>query len=153
MNEVLGGLTLRQRVRDEAAERMDRSQREFVLRQQLEAIRRELGEEDQAPTHDYRRRLEEIPLPEAVAEAVGRELDRLERMSEQSPEHSWILTWLDTVFELPWGKTTRDNLDLTAAREVLDEDHTGLERSNGKGAAAIIVTTQHDWCHGTIRIL
>jgi ATP-dependent Lon protease len=127
MNEVLGGLTLRQRVRDEAAERMDRSQREFVLRQQLEAIRRELGEEDQAPTHDYRRRLEEIPLPEAVAEAVGRELDRLERMSEQSPEHSWILTWLDTVFELPWGKTTRDNLDLTAAREVLDEDHTGLD--------------------------
>jgi ATP-dependent Lon protease len=92
----------------------------------MEAIRRELGDDEGTVTSEYRQRLEEIDLPEAVAEAVSRELDRLERLSEQSPEHSWIRTWLDTTFELPWGKSTEDNLDLLAAREVLDEDHTGL---------------------------
>ncbi|MDJ0497246.1 MAG: AAA family ATPase, partial [Acidimicrobiia bacterium] len=127
MNEVLAGMTLRQKVRDEAAERIDKNQRDFVLRQQMEAIRKELGEDSDAASGDYRRLLEETPLPEAVAEAVRRELDRLDRMSEQSPEHSWIRTWLDTTFELPWGKTTEDNLHLGEARAVLDADHTGLE--------------------------
>ena len=127
MNEVLAGMTLRQKVRDEASERIDKNQRDFVLRQQMEAIRKELGEDGDAVTSDYHRRLEETDLPEAVAEAVKRELDRLDRMSEQSPEHSWIRTWLDTTFELPWGKATEDNLDLGEARAVLDADHTGLE--------------------------
>ncbi len=127
MNEVLAGMTLRQKVRDEAAERIDKNQRDFVLRQQMEAIRKELGEDGDTATGDYRRLLEETPLPEAVAEAVKRELDRLDRMSEQSPEHSWIRTWLDTTFELPWGETTEDNLHLGEARAVLDADHTGLE--------------------------
>ena len=127
MNEVLAGMTLRQKVRDEAAERIDKNQRDFVLRQQMEAIRKELGEDGDGAAGDYRRRLEETDLPEAVAEAVRRELDRLDQMSEQSPEHSWIRTWLDTTFELPWGKTTEDNLDLGEARTVLNADHTGLE--------------------------
>lgn len=127
MNEVLAGMTLRQKVRDEAAERIEKNQRDFVLRQQMEAIRKELGEDGDAATSDYHRRLEEADLPEAVAEAVKRELDRLDRMSEQSPEHSWVRTWLDTTFELPWGKRTEDNLDLGEARSVLDADHTGLE--------------------------
>jgi ATP-dependent Lon protease len=126
MNETLAGMTLRQRVREEAVERIDKNQREFVLRQQMEAIRRELGDDEGTVSGEYRQRLEEADLPEVVAEAVGREIDRLERLNEQSPEHSWIRTWLDTTFELPWGKTTEDNLDLGAAREVLDEDHTGL---------------------------
>jgi ATP-dependent Lon protease len=126
MNETLAAMTLRRRVRDDATERIDKSQREFVLRQQMDAIRRELGEDDSTVTGEYRERLADTELPEAVAEAVERELDRLERLSDQSPEHSWIRTWLDTTFDLPWGRRTEDNLDLTSARRVLDEDHAGL---------------------------
>ncbi len=127
MTEVLAGMTLRQRVRDEAAESIDKNQREFLLRQQMAAIRKELGEDEATVTGEYRQRLEDTNLPDAVAEDVGREIDRLERLSEQSPEHSWIRTWLDTAFELPWGVTTDDNLDLEEARTVLDTDHTGLD--------------------------
>ena len=127
MNEILAGMTLRRRVRDEAAERIDKTQREFLLRQQMETIRDELGEAGGTVVDEYRRRFEEADLPNAVAETVSGEIDRLDRLSEQSPEHSWIRTWLDTTLELPWGRTTEDNLDLEAARAVLDEDHTGLD--------------------------
>ena len=126
MSEILADITLRQRVREDATERIDKTQREYILRQQLEAIRKELGE-DEDVTSEYRTKLEDVEMPEKVAEAVEREIDRLERMNEQSPEHSWIRTWLDTVFDLPWGMTTEDNLDLEQGREVLDADHTGLD--------------------------
>jgi ATP-dependent Lon protease len=126
MNEVLGGLSLRQRVRDEATERIDKTQREYLLRQQMEAIRDELGEGEETVVGEYRKLFVETDLPSAAAETVSREIDRLERLNEQSPEHAWIRTWLDTIFELPWGEATEDNLDLEAARAVLDEDHTGL---------------------------
>jgi ATP-dependent Lon protease len=125
MREVLADLNLRRKVRDEAAERIDKSQREYILRQQMEAIRKELGDDDDV-AGQYRQRLAETELPEKVAEAVEREIDRLERMSEQSPEHSWIRTWLDTVFEVPWDSHTDDRLDLNEAWTVLDADHTGL---------------------------
>jgi len=125
MREVLGDLELRRRVRDDAAERIDKSQRDYLLRQQMEAIKKELGEEAGA-ADSYRARLEETAFPEKVKEAVTREIDRLERMSEQSPEHSWIRTWLDTMFDLPWGMTSDDRLDLNEAWAVLDADHTGL---------------------------
>ena len=125
MREVLADLELRRRVRDDAAERIDKSQREYLLRQQMEAIKKELGEE-QGASDSYRARLEETAFPEKVKEAVAREIDRLERMSEQSPEHSWIRTWLDTMFDLPWGQRSEDRLDLNEAWTVLDADHTGL---------------------------
>ncbi len=127
MNEILAGITLRQRVRDEATERIDKSQRDFILRQQMESIKSELGEGNGDVISEYRQKLEEADLPEQAAEAVTREIDRLERMSEQSPEHSWIRTWLDTMFEIPWSHRTEDQLDLTQARDVLDADHTGLD--------------------------
>ncbi|MDX2342740.1 MAG: endopeptidase La [Acidimicrobiia bacterium] len=127
MSETLAGMTIRKRVRDEAAENIDKTQKEFVLRQQMQAIRKELGEDDATVVDEYREKLEGLELPESVGESVERELNRLERLSDQSPEHSWIRTWLDTTFELPWGKTTEDNLDLGSARAVLDEDHTGLD--------------------------
>lgn len=127
MNEVLADITIRAKVREDATDRIDKGQREYILRQQMDSIRRELGEQDGSVTSGYRQKLEDADIPENVAESVLREIDRLEQMSEQSPEHSWIRTWLDTVFELPWGQTTEDNLDLTAGREVLDADHTGLE--------------------------
>ncbi len=125
MREVLADLELRKKVRDEAAERIEKSQKEYLLRTQLEAIRKELGE-DHDVAGEYRTRLEELNAPDDVKEAIAREIDRLERMSEQSPEHSWVRTWLDTMFDVPWGVETEDRLDLDEARAVLDADHTGL---------------------------
>jgi ATP-dependent Lon protease len=125
MREVLADLELRRKVRDEAAERIEKGQRDYILRQQLDAIRKEMGEEADVAS-EYRARLAERDLPEKVAEAIEREIDRLERMSEQSPEHSWVRTWLDTMFELPWGERSEDRLDLDEAWTVLDADHTGL---------------------------
>ncbi|MGH3650608.1 MAG: LON peptidase substrate-binding domain-containing protein, partial [Acidimicrobiia bacterium] len=125
MREVLADQELRRKVRDDASERIEKSQKEYILRQQLEAIRKELGEEGDV-TSEYRAKLADRDLPEKVAEAIEKEIDRLERMSEQSPEHSWIRTWLDTMFDLPWGTTSEDRLDLDEAWTVLDADHTGL---------------------------
>jgi ATP-dependent Lon protease len=126
MRQVLADITLRKRVRDDATESIEKNQREYLLRQQMESIRRQLGEESGSVAAEYRERLADAAMPEDVATAIEREIDRLERQSEQSPEHSWIRTWLDTVFDLPWGQSTADNLELDAAREVLDADHTGL---------------------------
>jgi len=125
MGEVLADLTLRKKVRDSATERIDKSQRDYLLRQQLEAIKKELGEESDS-TSEYRQKLEEVDLPDKAREAVEREIDRLERMSDQSPEHSWIRTWLDTMFDIPWGEVSEDRLGLDEAWAVLDADHTGL---------------------------
>ncbi|HEY7469218.1 MAG TPA: endopeptidase La [Acidimicrobiia bacterium] len=125
MREVLADLELRRKVRDEAAERIEKGQKDYILRQQLDAIRKELGEEGDIAS-EYRAKLAERTLPEKVAESIEREIDRLERMSEQSPEHSWIRTWLDTMFDLPWGERSEDRLDLNEAWTVLDADHTGL---------------------------
>ncbi len=105
---------------------MEKSQREFLLRQQLAAIRKELGEDEPDGAGDYRTRVEKADLPEKVREAALREVGRLERASDQSPESGWIRTWLDTVLELPWTARTEDNTDLAAARAVLDADHAGL---------------------------
>ncbi len=106
---------------------MEKSQREFLLRQQLTAIRKELGEGEPEGADDYRARVEGADVPDAVREALLREVGKLERASDQSPETSWIRTWLDTVLELPWAVTTEDIDDVAAAREVLDADHHGLD--------------------------
>ncbi len=127
MDETLAELQLRNKIREDAAGRIDKGQREYLLRQQMESIRNELGEGGDDVVGEYRTKLAEAELPEKVHNAVSREIDRLERMSEQSPEHSWVRTWLDTVFEIPWNERTEDNLDLVNARAVLDADHTGLD--------------------------
>jgi ATP-dependent Lon protease len=126
--EALAELELKDRIRSDVAEGMERTQREYLLRQQLAAIRKELGEtggEDGGD--DYRAKLEGLAVSDATRTAIAREIDKLERTSEQSPEHGWIRTWLDTVFELPWGVRSDDRLDISAARAVLDADHTGLD--------------------------
>jgi ATP-dependent Lon protease len=115
------------KIQDEVREQMDKTQREYLLRQQLAAIRKELGEGEPDGTDDYRARVESADLPEKVREAAMAEVSKLERASEQSPESSWIRTWLDTILELPWTVHTTDNADLTQAREILDADHAGLE--------------------------
>ena len=126
--ETLAELSVKERIQSEVTDKMERSQREYVLRQQLEAIKRELGESgDDDVVGEYRTRLAERDLPESVHTAVSKEIDRLERTSEQSPEHGWIRTWLDTMLDLPFGRHSEDRLDLDAARSVLDADHTGLD--------------------------
>jgi ATP-dependent Lon protease len=127
--EALGEVELAEKIRTDVTEGMEKTQREYLLRQQLQAIRKELGEaaDDGDVVEEYRTKIAESKMPEKVREAATREVDRLERMSEQSPEHGWIRTWLDTVVELPWGVYSDDNLDVRAARAVLDEDHTGLD--------------------------
>jgi len=116
-----------EKIADDVREGMEKSQREFLLRQQLAAIRKELGEDGAGGDADHRARAEAADLPEKVREAVFREIDRLEATSEQSPEGGWIRTWLDTVLDLPWNVRTPDNDDVRAARAVLDADHFGLE--------------------------
>ncbi|MEV4999638.1 endopeptidase La [Nocardioides sp. LML1-1-1.1] len=108
-------------------ESLEKNQREFLLRQQLAAIRKELGEGDPEGSDDYRARVEAADVPDAVREALLREVDKLERSSEQNPEAGWIRTWLDTVLDLPWNVTTEDDTDVIAARAVLDADHHGLD--------------------------
>ncbi|MFF4570434.1 endopeptidase La [Streptomyces sp. NPDC001410] len=115
-------------------EGVDKQQREFLLRRQLEAVRKELrelnGDQDGEESDDYRARVEAADLPEKVREAALKEVDKLERSSDQSPEGSWIRTWLDTVLEMPWNERTDDSAsayDIQGARAILDAEHAGLE--------------------------
>ena len=116
-----------EQIDSDVRESLEKSQREFLLRQQLAAIRKELGEGEPDGSDDYRARVEAADLPDAVREAALREVDKLERSSDQNPEAGWIRTWLDTVLDLPWTVTTEDVADITTAREVLDADHHGLD--------------------------
>ncbi len=127
--DLLAELQINEQIRTDVTEGMDKRQREFLLREQMAAIRKELGEGDDDVVAEYRSKVAELGehLPEGVQKALAKELDRLERTGGQSPEHSWIRTWLDRVLELPWATRTIDNLDLPAAREVLDADHYGLD--------------------------
>ncbi|KDN83515.1 endopeptidase La [Kitasatospora cheerisanensis] len=116
-------------IRKDVEEGVAKQQKEFLLRRQLEAVRKELAElngEAGTEEDDYRSRVEAAALPEKVREAALKEVDKLERSSDQSPEGSWIRTWLDTVLELPWNERSEDAYDIAAARAVLDADHTGL---------------------------
>jgi ATP-dependent Lon protease len=127
MREVLAEASLKDKIRNEVQEGMEKRQREFLLRQQLEAIKKELGEGDDDVAADYRKKIEAAGMPEAVRKEVERELDRLERTSDQNPEQGWIRNYLDWMVEMPWNKRTTDQFDVTEARRILDEDHTGLE--------------------------
>jgi len=125
--ETLAELTLRDKIRTGVSEGMEQTQREFILRQQLAAIRKELGEGDDGDiVAEYRTKIEESAMPEGPRKEAERELGRLERSSEQSPEYGWIRTYLDWMTDLPWDVRSDDNLDIGDARKVLDADHTGL---------------------------
>jgi ATP-dependent Lon protease len=125
--EQLAELEVTEKIRDDVREGMDKRQREFLLREQLAAIRKELGEDEPDGAEDYRTRVEAAELPDKVREAALREVGKLERASDQSPEAGWIRTWLDTVLDLPWTVRTTDSTDIKGAREVLDADHHGLD--------------------------
>jgi ATP-dependent Lon protease len=126
----LAELDVSETIRKDVEEGVEKQQKEFLLRQQLAAIRKELGELSGDPSseeEDYRARVEAADLPEKVREAALKEVDKLERTSEQSPEVGWIRTWLDTVLDIPWNERTEDAYDIVGARQILDEDHTGLD--------------------------
>ncbi|HLM35383.1 MAG TPA: endopeptidase La, partial [Gaiellaceae bacterium] len=125
--ERLAELQVRQRIRDDVESGAAKQQREYILRRQLESIRKELGEDDASMGEDYRTKIAEANLPEPVREQAEREVARLERMGDQTGESQMIRTYLDWLLAVPWGKRSEERLDPTHAREVLDADHAGLE--------------------------
>src|SRR3984893_11721290 len=125
--ESLAEASLKDKIRVEVNEGLEKRQREFYLRQQLAAIKKELGDTDGAALSEYRQKVSDTPFPDNVRKEVERELDRLERTSEQNPEQGWIRNYLDWMLELPWGKKSEDRFDVAEARRILDEDHTGLD--------------------------
>ncbi|HEX8156072.1 MAG TPA: endopeptidase La [Solirubrobacteraceae bacterium] len=124
--ERLAELQVRRRIRDDVESGAQKQQREYFLRQQMESIRKELGE-DESVADGYRKKITEAGMPDAVREQAERELDRLERTGEQSGESSMIRTYLDWLVAVPWSKRSDEVLDPIHAREVLDADHAGLE--------------------------
>jgi ATP-dependent Lon protease len=129
--EQLAEMDVAETIRKDVQEGMDKQQREFLLRQQLSAVQKELrdlkGGGTDSEEQDLRSRVESADLPEAVNTAAMKELEKLERTSDQSPEAGWIRTWLETVLELPWNERTVDSYDVKGAKAVLDADHSGLE--------------------------
>src|SRR3954451_4158948 len=119
-------LQVRRRIREDVESDTAKQQREDVLRKQMDSIRRELGEDDQSVVDEYRTKIGEAELPEHVREQAERELGRLERMGDSSPEAQTIRTYLDWLLAVPWGTTSDETLDPKGAREVLDADHAGL---------------------------
>ena len=125
--ERLAELQVRKRIRDDVEEGAQKQQREYVLRKQMESIRKELGEDDASVAEDYRTKIAEAEMPDAVREQAEREAGRLERMGDNSAESSMIRTYLDWLLAVPWSKRSEERLDPVYAREVLDSDHAGLE--------------------------
>jgi len=126
----LAELDIAETIRKDVTEGMEKQQKEFLLRQQLAAVRKELGEltgDGDGEQDDYRARVEAADLPDNVREAALKEVGRLERTPDASPETGWIRTWLDTILEVPWNERTEDAYDIAGARRILDEDHTGLD--------------------------
>lgn len=122
-------LEIGQRIREETQEKVSQEQREFFLRRQMDSIRKELGEteDEAAEVAEYRRKIEEAKMPKEAQEQAIREVKRMERLSSQSAEYGVIRTYLDWLVEIPWNQTTKDNLDINHARQVLDEDHYDLK--------------------------
>jgi ATP-dependent Lon protease len=124
--ERLAELQVRRRIREDVESGAQRQQREYILRRQMDSIRKELGEDDASAADDYRTRIAEAEMPDAVREQAEREVARLERMGDQSGESQMIRTYLDWLLDVPWGRTSEERLDPAHAREVLDADHAGL---------------------------
>jgi ATP-dependent Lon protease len=123
-------LEIQELIRTKARESMEKEQREYFLRQQLKAIRKELGEEEERSKEieEYREKIKKAKMPKEVEESVLKELSRLEKMHPESAEAAVLRTWLEWMIELPWSKRTKDRLDIERARKILDEDHYDLEK-------------------------
>src|SRR6186997_2310092 len=125
--ERLAELQVREKIRDDVESGAQKQQREYFLRKQMDSIRKELGEDEADLIAEYERKIAEAEMPEAVAEQAEKELRRLERQGEQSPESSMIRSYLDWLIAVPWAKRSEELLDPAHTREVLDADHAGLD--------------------------
>ena len=123
-------LEIQNDINTQARGEMDKSQREFYLRQQMKAIQQELGEgnELQEEVEQYRAKIKKSKMPKEVSEEAERQVGRLERMHPDAAETATLRNYLDWMVSLPWTKATKDNLDLKKAQKILDEDHYGLEK-------------------------
>ena len=134
VSEILGReielLTVQQKIQSEARGEIDKTQREYFLREQLKAIQKELGEIDERAEEikEFRIKVEDAKMPEKVLKEAEKQLKRLEKMHPDSAEAATVRTYLDWLVELPWSKSTKDNLDIKAAEKVLNEDHYDLEK-------------------------
>ncbi|MEJ5199819.1 MAG: AAA family ATPase, partial [Anaerolineae bacterium] len=130
LTKELEVLELGRKIQSQAQDEMTKMQREYFLREQLKAIQKELGESDEqeAEIQEFERRIAAAGMPEEAEKEARRELDRMRKMPTQAAEYSVIKTYLDWMVSLPWNVTTEDNLDIAHARQVLDEDHYGLEK-------------------------
>ncbi len=125
--ERLSTMQIRQQIREDVNAGMEKQQREFLLRRQMDSIRKELGEDDASVVEEYRTKIEESGMPEAVREQADKELARFERMGESSPESQMIRSYLDWLLAVPWGIHSDEVLDPERTREILDADHAGLD--------------------------
>jgi ATP-dependent Lon protease len=125
--ERLALMQVRRRIQDDVESGVEKQQREYILRRQLDSIRKELGEDEGSVVEEYRAKIGEAGMPENVLEQAESELSRLERMGDQSPEASMIRNYLDWLLAVPWSKRSEERLDPKHTREVLDADHAGLE--------------------------
>jgi ATP-dependent Lon protease len=125
--ERLALMQVRKRIQDDVESGVEKQQREYILRRQLESIRKELGDDEASVVEEYRQKISEAEMPENVLEQAERELSRLERMGDQTPEATVIRNYLDWLLAVPWGKRSEERLDPAYTREVLDKDHAGLE--------------------------
>ncbi|MGD8435383.1 MAG: endopeptidase La, partial [Syntrophobacterales bacterium] len=130
LNKTLETLELSQEIQKKIKDGMDKTQRDYMLREQLKAIQKELGEGDERTIEidELKKKLEETPMPDEVRDVAGKELDRLSRMPPAAAEYTVSRTYLDWLLELPWEFSTEDNLDIAAAQETLDADHYDLEK-------------------------
>ena len=152
LTRELDVLELGSKIQSDVRGEIDKSQREYFLREQLKAIQQELGETDEqeAEVNELRRKIEELALPEEVGKAARRELDRLTKISPQSAEYPVIRTYLDWIITLPWSESSEDNLDVKHAREILDRDHYDLDKVKDRILEFLAVRKLKDDLHGPI---
>jgi len=125
--ERLALMQVRRRIQEDVESGVEKQQREYILRKQLDSIRKELGEDEASVVEEYRTKIAEAEMPENVREQADRELSRLERMGDQTPEATVIRNYLDWLLAVPWSKRSEERLDPIYTREVLDTDHAGLD--------------------------
>ena len=129
LNRELQYAQLKEQINNKTREDLDKQHKEYFLRQQIQSIQSELGNEKEGrDAAELREKAKELPMPEAVRTVFDKELAKLERMNPQYPDYSTQLTYLETIVELPWGKQTQDTHDIPAAARILDRDHYGMER-------------------------
>ena len=155
LNKEIDVLTVQQEINTQARSDIDRSQREYFLRQQLKAIQGELGEGNELAEEvdQYREKIEKAKMPKHAEEESYRQLKKLERMHPDTAETATLRNWLDIMTDLPWSKASKDNLDLKKAQRILDEDHFGLERVKERIIEALAVRKLKEKPKGSILCL